>query len=124
MNEAVGEVGLGGGEFVAAFNDRPVTAALQTYLSSAEWANYKAKVSLPGWFSANTELDPANLKSPIDKLAVEQLQNPELTFRFDASDLMPAEVGSGAEWRELTEWIASDKDDKAVLDDIEAAWPS
>lgn len=124
MSEDVGESAVGGGEFVAAFNDRPATAALQTYLSSPEWANYKAQVSLPGWFSANLELDPSNLKSPIDQLAAEQLQNTELTFRFDASDLMPAEVGAGAEWRELTDWIASDKDDQAVLDDIEAAWPS
>src|SRR3954447_1589150 len=42
---------LGGGEFTAAFNDNPATQALQTYLSSADWANVKAQVSGPGWVS-------------------------------------------------------------------------
>ena len=124
MNPDVGPAAVGGGEFVAAFNDRPEVAALQTYLSSAEWANIKAKVSLPGWFSSNLKLDAANLKSPIDKLAVEQLQNEDLTFRFDASDLMPAEVGSAAEWTALTDWIANPSiTEAATTDKIEAAWP-
>ena len=33
--------------------------------------------------SANTGLDIANLKSPIDKLSAEILQDPEAVFRFD-----------------------------------------
>ena len=34
---------LGGGEFIAAFDDRPEVQAFQTYLSSDVWANEKAK---------------------------------------------------------------------------------
>ncbi len=114
---------LGGGEFVAAFADRPEVQAFQTYLASPEWANEKAKVSGPGWLSANTGLDVALLQSPIDQLAAEQFQDDAAIFRFDGSDLMPGEVGAGSFWTEMTEWIASDKDDQAVLDAIEASWP-
>ncbi len=124
MNPDVGDAAVGAGEFVAAFSDRPEVASLQTYLSSAEWANIKAKVSGPGWVSSNLKLDKANLKSPIDQLVAEQFQNPDLTFRFDASDLMPAEVGSAAEWKALTDWIAKPSTpDQETADKIEAAWP-
>ena len=119
----VGKAVVGGGEFVAAFADRPEVQALQYYLATSEWANLKAKASGPGWVSANKELDLANLTSPIDKLAAEQLQAEDVTFRFDASDLMPAAIGSAAEWSELTAWIASQQPTQTTLDNIEAAWP-
>src|SRR3954463_7082363 len=115
---------LGGGEFTTAFNDNPATQAFQTYLSSAEWANVKAKVSGPGWVSANTGLEVENLKSPIDQLAAELFQDPDAVFRFDGSDLMPGEVGAGTLWTELTNWIASDKPTQQVLTDVENSWPA
>lgn len=115
---------LGGGEFTAAFNDRPATQALQTYLSSADWANVKAQVSGPGWVSANTGLEVDNLESPVDQLSAELFQDPESVFRFDGSDLMPAEIGAGRLWTELTSWIANDKPSEAVLTDVENAWPA
>lgn len=111
------------GEFALAFSDRPEVQAFQAYLASPEWSNNMAEVSGAGWFSANSGLDPANLESPIDQLSVELLTDPETVARFDASDIMPGEVGAGTFWREMTEWIASDKDDQAVLDAIEGSWP-
>ena len=114
---------LGGGEFTVAFSDRPEVAAFQAYLTSPEWANEKAKVSGPGWVTANSELDPANLESPIDQLAYELLTDPNTIFRFDGSDLMPGAVGAGTFWSNMTQWIAEGKDSQAVLDDIEASWP-
>ena len=111
---------LGGGEFVAAFNDRPEVAIVQTYLSSAEYANAKAEIG--DWISANTGLDLANVANPIDKLSVETLQDPDAEFRFDASDLMPAAVGAGSFWKGMTEWI-NGKSTAEVLEQIEASWP-
>ena len=124
IDPAVGEAAVGGGEFVAAFSDEPQVQALQYYLATAEWANLKAKASGPGWVSSNLGLDPANLESPIDQLVAEQFQNPELVFKFDASDLMPAAVGSSELFQQLTEWIASDQPDQVTLDNVEAAWPT
>lgn len=111
------------GEFALAFDDRPEVQAFQAFLASPEWANSMAQASGPGWINANSGLDPSLLESPIDQLSVELLTDPETVARFDASDVMPGEVGAGTFWREMTEWIASDKDDQAVLDAIEGSWP-
>ncbi len=114
---------LGGGEFIAAFNDKPATAAFQTYLSTDTWANNKAKATpLGGWVSANKGLDAANLVSPIDKLAAETFQDKNAVFRFDGSDQMPAAIGSNAFWKQATAWITG-QSTKDTVDKIEAAWP-
>ena len=112
---------LGGGEFVGAFSDRPEVVAVQHYLTTAMWNNDKA--ALGGWFSPHLGLDTANIEDPVNKVAVDILQNATL-FRFDASDLMPAEVGADSFWKQMTAWVAEDKSDQAVLDAIQASWPS
>ncbi len=115
---------LGGGEFVAAFADRPEVQAFQTYLSTDTWANEKAKATPGGgWVSANKGLDVNNLAGPIDKLSAETLQDPEAVFRFDASDLMPGAVGSGSFWKEMTSWITG-KSSQDALTAIEKSWPA
>lgn len=123
VDEAKGKPVLGGGEFVAAFSDRPEVKAFQTYLSSADWANAKAK-STPGggWVSANKGLDAKNLVSPIDKLSAETLADEKAVFRFDGSDLMPGAVGAGTFWKGMTNWITG-SDTKTELTMIEGSWP-
>jgi alpha-glucoside transport system substrate-binding protein len=123
-NQDNGKPVLGGGEFVAAFDDRPEVQAFQTFLSSDVWANEKAKdTPAGGWVSANKGLDANNLVSPIDKLSAETLQDPDAVFRFDGSDQMPGDVGAGSFWREMTKWITGQSTQDA-LDKIEASWPS
>jgi alpha-glucoside transport system substrate-binding protein len=113
----------GGGEFVVAFSDAPEVQAVQTYLSTADWASSRVKVA-SGWVSANTGVDPSLYTDPIDKLSVKYLTDPTAAFRFDASDLMPAAVGSGEEWKQMTAWFGENKDTAAVLQAIDSAWPS
>lgn len=114
---------LGGGEFVAAFADRPEVAAFQTFLSSPEWANEKALVTENGgWVSANSGMDVNNLQTDFDKLAGSVLADTETVIRFDASDLMPGEVGAGTFWTGMVDWITG-TDTQTVLDQIEASWP-
>ncbi len=45
-------------------------------------------------------------------------------FRFDASDLMPAEVGAGTFWTGMVDWTTGAKSTDEVTADIEASWPS
>ena len=47
------------------------------------------------------------------------------TGRFDASDLMPAEVGSGSFWTAMVEYVQGGSADAAagLLADVEASWP-
>lgn len=123
-NEDFGKPVLAGGEFVAAFDDRPEVTAFQTYLSTDVWANEKAKATPGGgWVSANSGLDINNLTSPIDKLSVEILQDPDATVRFDGSDQMPSAVGAGSFWKEMTAWITGESTEDA-LTNIENSWPS
>jgi alpha-glucoside transport system substrate-binding protein len=113
----------GGGEFVTAFSNRPEVQAVQTYLSTSDWASSRVKVAT-GWVSANTKVDPALYTDPIDKLSAQFLTDPKVTFRFDASDLMPSAVGSGAEWTQFTAFFGEDKSVSAVLKAIDSAWPA
>jgi len=113
-----------GGEFVAAFSDRPEVQAFQTYLSSADWANAKAKATPDGgWVSANKGLDPNNLSTEFDKLSAEILADPQTVSRFDASDLMPGAVGAGTFWTGIVNWLTGE-DTQTVVDQIEASWPT
>ena len=112
----------GGGEFVTAFSSDPAVQAVQNYLSSPEWANSRIAVA-PGWVSANEKVDQSLYTDPIDKISAQYLANPKATFRFDASDAMPAAIGSGVEWKGMVDWFGSGKSASAVAADIDAAWP-
>jgi len=113
----------GGGEFVTAFSSRPEVQAVQNYLSTAAWADSRIKVA-PGWVSANEGVDQNLYTDAIDKLSAKYLTDPNATFRFDASDLMPAAVGSGEEWKAMTAWFAQGWTVAQVGSDIDGAWPS
>ncbi len=113
---------IGGGEFVTAFSDAPAVQAAQTFLASAEFAT--AKAALGTWVSANSGVPLDTYANPIDRLSAELLTDQTGTFRFDASDLMPAAVGAGAMWTQMTAWFAEDKPTEAVLQAIDDAWPS
>lgn len=122
MGTEFGKPVEGGGEFVTAFSDRPEVQAVQSYLSSTDWIN--GKVKLGNWVTANKAIDSSNFQTPIEKLSWTILTDPSATFRFDASDMMPAAVGSGAEWTQMTAWFASNKDTSSVLKAIDSAWPT
>ncbi|MEN9698201.1 MAG: hypothetical protein RL448_156 [Actinomycetota bacterium] len=113
---------VGGGEFTTAFAKRPEVQQVQNYLSSATFAT--SRVQLDHWVSANSGVPLAAYKDPIDRLAAEYLSNSKSTFGFDASDLMPAAVGAGAEWKEFTAWFGEGKSIDDVTKAIDAAWPA
>ncbi|HET6213166.1 MAG TPA: ABC transporter substrate-binding protein [Micromonosporaceae bacterium] len=114
---------VGGGEFATAFANRPEVQAVQNYLTTPEWHTSRIKAAT-GWVSANQGADQTAYTDPIDKLSAKYLTDPNATFRFDASDLMPAAVGSGQEWKSMTAWFAEGKSIEQVTKDIDAAWPS
>lgn len=119
--EAGSNAVTGGGEIVGAFNDSESTVKFLEYLSSPEWAN--ARVKLGGVISANNGLDPANASSGILTQAIQILQDPNTTFRFDASDLMPGAVGSGSFWKGMVAWVGGTPVEQ-VAEQIQSAWPS
>lgn len=108
-----------GGEFVTAFSDDAATQAVLEYMSTPEWAD--TRVELGGNISANLNADPSLASSEFLSEAMTLLQDPNTTVRFDASDLMPATVGSGSFWRGMVDWIDG-KDTETVLSDIQAGY--
>jgi alpha-glucoside transport system substrate-binding protein len=113
----------GGGEFVTAFANRPEVQKVQEYLSTADWATSRIKVAT-GWVSANQGVDKSVYTDAVDQLSAKYLTDPNATFRFDASDLMPAAVGSSQEWKSMTAWFGQGQSTTQVAKDIDAAFPS
>ncbi|HEY5861312.1 MAG TPA: carbohydrate ABC transporter substrate-binding protein, partial [Actinomycetota bacterium] len=111
----------GGGEIVVAFREADEVEAFRAFLSSDTWANNR--VSLGGVISANKGVDPENASSELLVQSIEILQDPETTFRFDGSDLMPGAVGADSFWKGIVAWVGGESTTQ-VLDTIESSWPS
>ncbi|MCJ1707639.1 ABC transporter substrate-binding protein [Microbacterium sp. VKM Ac-2923] len=109
----------GGGEFVAAFSEDESVQKVVEYMSTPEFAD--ARVKLGGVISANKGADPSLASSEFLTEAMKTLQDPSTTVRFDASDLMPATVGSGSFWKGMVSWIDGSPTDQ-VLSDIQAGY--
>ncbi len=110
---------LGGGEIIGAFNDKPETVAVATFLASKDWGN--ARMALGNYFTPNKQTDATLLKDPLEQTFQKALTGADI-FRFDGSDLMPSAVGAGTEWKELVNWVLGEST-KDALDKIEASWP-
>jgi alpha-glucoside transport system substrate-binding protein len=108
-----------GGEFVTAFSDDENVQKVVEYMSTPEFAD--ARVKLGGVISANTGADPSLASSEFLTDAMTLLQDPETVVRFDASDLMPATVGSGSFWKGMINWIDGKSTDD-VLAEIQAGY--
>ena len=114
----------GGGEFVTAFSNRPEVAGrpdlpldLRLGLDPGQGRDRLGLGQHQG--------RPGSLYTdPIDKLSAQFLTDPKVTFRFDASDLMPSAVGSGAEWKQFTAFFAENQSITRRLKNIDSAWPT
>jgi len=109
----------GGGEFVTAFSDDANVQKVAEFMSTPDFAN--ARVKLGGVISANKGADPSLASSEFLQEAMKVVQDPNTTLRFDASDLMPATVGSGSFWKGMVSWIDGTPTDQ-VLSDIQAGY--
>jgi len=126
INPAVTTPVEGGGEFYLAFNSKKATQEFQNYLSSPQWAIslIKAYGSNGGWVSANSGVPLSTYTQPIDQLSAKYLADPKSTFVFDASDAMPAAVGAGTEWTDLTNWFANGTPAATIAAQIDSSWPT
>jgi alpha-glucoside transport system substrate-binding protein len=110
----------GGGETVVAFEESDAITAVLTHMSSDTFANLR--VEQGGTVSANNGVDPSLASSPLLEDTIEILQDPEATFRYDGSDLMPGAVGANSFWKGIVGWLSGDSTQQTV-DTIEASWP-
>jgi len=129
IDPAYGTPALGAGDALIVLNPPDGSAVSDQSKAFAEF------LSLPQgtqrWIEAGSAIS-ANQTTPADwyagayKLSVAAgIVNNATGFGFDASDLMPPEVGAGAEWTELSSWIAAGGADTAgTLQRIDDAWPA
>jgi alpha-glucoside transport system substrate-binding protein len=110
---------LVGGTVVGRVSDRPEVRSLAAYLTTLEAAAARAKGG--GFVSALDSFDPANYPSELNHTVAEWTRDAEV-LRFDASDLMPPEVGVRAFWAGMTAWLGGARL-ATTLAEIDAAWP-
>jgi alpha-glucoside transport system substrate-binding protein len=122
---------LGAGTLAAGFNDDAATMAVLEYMSTSDYAEARQRAqaerkgggaALSGFLSAANGQDPS-VYQPLEQSFLEILETSEIV-RFDASDLMPADVGAGTFWTEGTSAVNGDKTAQEAADAIQASWPS
>jgi len=113
---------LGGGDLAASFNsDDEDTIAVMELLSAEDFGTSWAGDG--GWLSPHSTFDSSLYPDETTRKIGEIAANADV-FRFDASDLMPVEVGGGSFWTGMVEWTSGDKSTEEVTQEIEASWPS
>ncbi len=120
IDESLGRPALVAGDLMVMFNDRPEVRALMEFFSHGE--GVEQWVRMGGALSPHKDSSLDWYESTVDRKVAELLQN-ATSVRFDASDLMPAEVGSGSFWKAMTDWISGSTDLDTALAEIDASWP-
>jgi alpha-glucoside transport system substrate-binding protein len=122
---------LGAGTLAAAFNERPEVHELLAYMATPDYAEARqvaqaelkgGGTALSGFLSAAIGQDPS-VYQPLEQSFLEILESSSIV-RFDASDLMPADVGAGTFWTEGTSAVNGDQTAQEAADKIEASWPA
>jgi len=123
IKEEYGTPALSAGDAVMVTADRPEVRALAQYLATP--------AGIEQWIKAGSAISP-NSTTPIEwsagyyklETAANIIAN-ATALGFDASDLMPGEVGAGSFWTGMVDWISADgTNTDQVLAAIDASWPA
>lgn len=118
-----GQPVLGGGDLAAAFNDDENTVAVLEALFSPEFGTTWASIEGNEFVSPYSTFDgSAYISETVANVATAVSEAD--AFRFDGSDLMPGQVGSGTFWTEMTAWVTGQTDLETALANIDASWPT
>jgi alpha-glucoside transport system substrate-binding protein len=120
VDSAYGKPFLVAGDVMVMFNDRPEVRALMEYFTVPE--------SALGWLEGGGALAAHQTSTPdmygVDlERGIAELVQEATSFRFDGSDLMPGEVGSGSFWEHITSYVAGSEDLDTAMQAIDATWP-
>jgi maltose-binding protein MalE len=97
-----GDYVVGGGDVIVMFKSNPASQALVKYLATPEAAEIWAKRG--GYSSPNKNVDAGVYPDAITRQTATALANAS-TFRFDMSDLAPAQFGGDAEFSDLQNFL-------------------
>ena len=105
------------------FSDRPEVREVVRYMLSPEYGSHLADAT--PFLSPNRRFDLSNYE-PFQRHQAEII-NTALTadaFRFDASDLMPPEIGADLFWKAMMRYAREGPGSlDAILAQLDAAWP-
>ena len=116
--EDLGQPVLGAGTLFGRMSDNEAGAAfidfLQTPIAHEVWMAQSG--FLTPYTEVNTELFANDTQRRLNDILLEAT-----TFRFDGSDLMPGEIGAGAFWTAMVDYVTGDSAEE-VAAEVEARW--
>jgi alpha-glucoside transport system substrate-binding protein len=120
IDEQYGKPFLVAGDMFTMFTDRPEVRAFMEYITVPESASgwLQNGGALAAHQTATPDMYGVDLERGIAELVAEAT-----AFRFDGSDLMPGEVGSGSFWTGMVDYVSGAADLDTVLAEIDASWP-
>jgi alpha-glucoside transport system substrate-binding protein len=108
------------GNIMVMFDDRPEVRALMEYFTYG--ASVEAWVKSGGATSPHNDSSLDWYRNDVDRRVAQSILEAE-TVRFDASDLMPPQVGAGSFWTGMTDYVSGAADLDTVLAEIHNSWP-
>ena len=126
IDPSLPKAALGGGDMWGAFNDREATKAVAAYMLELDFFDSIAASPQNSRLSGHAFYPSDRYGSDIYKefgnIAAAALE--ANAFRFDASDLMPPEVGAGSFWKEMMNLAVEGPGYvDTALDNIQKSWP-
>ncbi len=114
--EDLGQPVLGAGTMISMTTDSDVARGFIEYLQTP--IAHEIWMAQSGFLTPFTEVNTAVFPSDTQRALNDVLLN-ATTFRFDGSDLMPGEVGAGAFWTGMVDYVsgASAEDVAAAIED-------
>ena len=116
-----GRTTLTGGISAAAFSDRPEVQKVLEFLASKQYSDARAPVN--GFLSPNPNTDLSKYPDEITRVFAGILADAD-PVRFDASDQMPGEVGSGTFWKAAVAITTGNQSVDQALESVENSWPA
>ena len=109
---------LGGGDLAVLMSESEDAKTAMNLLATADIGKDAAPVSsfISPFKDFDASLYPSETTRTIANVAYDST-----AFLFDGSDSMPAEVGAGSFWKEMTAWITG-QDTEETLGNIESSW--
>ncbi len=111
----------GGGDMLTMLNDSDNVKTVVKAMATTDIGNDAAAGS--SFISPHKDFDVSHYPNALTK-QVAQVAYDSTAFLFDGSDQMPAEVGTGSFWKEMTAWISGQQDIDKALKNIDSSWPS
>ncbi len=126
IDESLPKAALGAGDMWGAFNDRDATKAVAEYMLSENFHAAAAAMPNNARLSAHTGFDTTQYSKDINRILGDIIADALAAdaFRFDASDLMPPEVGAGSFWKEMMNLAVEGPGYiDTALANIDTSWP-